>query len=153
MELGGKIYKENIVLNLEASTKKEVIGKLAGLLLKNGFVNNLEEFTADVNKREEQMTTGIGNEIAIPHGKSNAVLESTVVFAKLNRKIEWNSLDNEPVNIVFLLAIATKDKGDNHLRLLANIAGKLMDDDFVKSIKESTTKEEIESLLLGIKIN
>ena len=88
MELGKKIYKENIILNLEASTKKEVIKKLAGLLLKNGFITNMEEFTSDVNEREEQMTTGIGNEIAIPHGKSNAVLESTVVFAKLNQKVE-----------------------------------------------------------------
>ena len=150
MELEKKIYKENIVLDLEASTKKEVIKKLSKLLLKNGFINNLEEFISDVNERETHMTTGIGNELAIPHGKSNAVVESTVVFAKLNKKIEWNSLDDEPVNIVFLLAIATKDKGDNHLKILASISGRLMDDDFVEAIKKSTTKDEIEHLLLEI---
>lgn len=150
MELEKKIYKENIVLNLEASTKKEVIKKLSELLLNNGFIDNLEEFIADVNEREEHMTTGIGNELAIPHGKSNAVVESTVVFAKLSKKVEWHSLDGDPVNVVFLLAIATKDKGDNHLKILASISGKLMDDNFVEAIKKATTKEEIEKLLLGI---
>ncbi|MDW3030907.1 PTS sugar transporter subunit IIA, partial [Enterococcus faecium] len=81
------------------------------------------------------MTTGIGHNIAIPHGKSQAVIDSTVAVAKLKNEVDWGSLDNQPVNIVFLLAIKEADKGNEHLRVLAELSGKLMDDDFVKEIK------------------
>lgn len=145
-----KIYKENIVLNLEASNKNEVVENLAELLLENGFIDNLSEFIKDVKDREQHMTTGIGNGIAIPHGKSNSVLESTVVFAKTTENIEWESLDGKPVNIIFLLAIANKDKGDKHLRILADISGQLMNDDFVYAIKKADTEEEIEKLLSNL---
>lgn len=147
MKTEKKIYKENIVLKLKASTKSEVVETLAEILLKNGFIDNLAEFIKDVKDREQHMTTGIGNGIAIPHGKSNSVLESTVVFAKTTGNIEWESLDDKPVNIIFLLAIAKQDAGDEHLRILANISGKLMDDDFIYAIKKADTEEEIEELL------
>ncbi|AEB30998.1 PTS system mannose-specific EIIBCA component [Carnobacterium sp. 17-4] len=147
MTTNKKVYKENIVLNLNASTKIEVVEKLAERLFKNGFIDNLAEFIKDVKDREEHMTTGIGNGIAIPHGKSSSVLESTVIFAKTTEDIEWESLDDKPVNIIFLLAISKQDAGDKHLRILADISGKLMDDDFVYAIKKAGTEKEIEELL------
>ncbi|MDT2846278.1 PTS sugar transporter subunit IIA [Enterococcus thailandicus] len=138
-----KIDERNVVLDLEAGSKEEVVDQLATLLTTNGFVSEVNQFKKDVFEREEHMTTGIGHNIAIPHGKSQAVIDSTVAVAKLKNEVNWGSLDNQPVNIVFLLAIKEADKGNEHLRVLAELSGKLMDDDFVKEIKESKNKEEL----------
>lgn len=138
-----KVKKENILVDLEATTKQEVIHKMATKLYENGFVTSADAFEADVFDRESHMTTGIGNNLAIPHGKSEAVVESTVAFAKLKHSIEWHSLDQQPVAFVFLLAIKPEDKGDEHLRVLAQISEKLMDDTFVDNLKKASTQEEI----------
>lgn len=148
LNLENSIYKENIILNLKSITKEEVIQQLSKTLWDNGFIRDVNEFVGDVRERESQMTTGIGNGLAIPHGKSNSVLESTMIFAKTKNEIEWNSLDEKPVNIVFLLAIANKDGDNEHLKLLADISGKLMDDNFVEAIRKAKTSEEIKKLLL-----
>ncbi|CAI9395221.1 MULTISPECIES: PTS sugar transporter subunit IIA [unclassified Bacillus (in: firmicutes)] len=142
-----KIHKDNITLNLVANSKEEVIEKLANLLFNNNYVSNLEIFIKDVIDREQQMTTGIGNNLAIPHGKSGAVEESTVAVARLQQPVEWDSLDGAPVSIVFLLAIKDQDKGDTHLRLLADLSGKLMDDDFVESIKQADSVDALYDVL------
>lgn len=147
MELKEKIHKENIILDLDATTKFEAIKELSKLLFANGFITSIDEFDKDVEEREEHMTTGIGNNIAIPHGKSNSVIESTVAFAKTKEPIEWESLDAKPVNIIFLLAIANQDKTDEHLRVLATLSSKLMDNEFVKSIKKANTVDEVSAIL------
>ncbi|MBY7141744.1 fructose PTS transporter subunit IIA [Virgibacillus sp. NKC19-3] len=147
MKLDNRVHKKNIILNLQASTRDEVIKLLSERLLENGFIRDSDQFIGDVNERESQMSTGIGRGLAIPHGKSESVLESTVVFAKTNNHIEWGSLDKEPVNIIFLLAIAKQDENDEHLRLLADISGKLMEDDFVNAIRNADSVEEIKKLL------
>lgn len=147
MKLKNSIYQENIVLNLKAFTKEEVIEQLSEILWKNGFIQDVSEFVNDVTERESQMTTGIGNGLAIPHGKSNSVFKSAVIFAKTDKEIEWNSLDEKPVNIIFLLAITNQDGDNEHLKLLADISGKLMDDDFVELIRKASTSEEIKKLL------
>ncbi|MGY3766125.1 PTS sugar transporter subunit IIA [Vagococcus vulneris] len=138
-----KVNKENIILDLEASTKDEVIKKIAIQLNKNGYLSNLNTFIDDVHDREDHMTTGIGDGLAIPHGKSDAVLESTVAVARLKKPVDWDSLDDKPVEFIFLLAIKNKDQGDEHLRILADLSGKLMDDNFVERIKQSKTEEEL----------
>lgn len=147
MKLDDKVYEENIILNLQVSTRDEVIRLLSERLLENGFIRNVDQFIDDVNEREQQMSTGVGNGLAIPHGKSESVIESTVVFAKTQNEIEWDSLDNKPVNIVFLLAVSKQDENDEHLQLLADISGKLMDDDYVEDIRNATSIERIKALL------
>lgn len=147
MTIKQKIHKNNITVNLLANSKEEVIEKLANLLFNNNYVSNLEIFINDVNDREQQMTTGIGNNLAIPHGKSSAVEESTVAVARLHQPVEWDSLDGKPVSMVFLLAIKDQDKGEAHLRLLADLSGKLMDDDFVESIKQADSVDTLYDVL------
>ncbi|BDP85654.1 PTS sugar transporter subunit IIA [Enterococcus faecium] len=131
------------MIDLNASDKKSVVEKLSKLLETNGFVSDHKQFQKDVFDRENHMTTGIGKNIAIPHGKSLAVIESTVAVAKLKRSVEWGALDDQPVDLVFLLAIKDTDKGTNHLRILAELSGRLMDDEFVKRIKDSRNKKEL----------
>lgn len=138
-----KITKENIIINLVGSSKIEVIQAMSEQLYKNGKITDMKVFLDDVEDREMHMTTGIGNGLAIPHGKSNAVSESTVAVAKLETPVDWNSLDGSLVDFVFLLAIKNEERGDEHLRILAELSGKLMDDSFVEKIKKATTQEEL----------
>lgn len=148
MMIQNKIKKENILLDLEAATKQEVIEKMSEKLYENGFINEAETFQTAVFEREAHMTTGIGNNLAIPHGKSETVQESTVAFAKLKQPVEWGSLDQKPVKFVFLLAIKAADKGEEHLRVLAELSEKLMDDEFVAQLKEASTREAIVNALV-----
>ncbi|GEP19615.1 PTS sugar transporter subunit IIA [Pediococcus argentinicus] len=137
------ISEKNIVMDLHAETRDDAIHQLALILEKNGSISNSEDFYKDVLYRESLTTTGIGNNIAIPHGKSKSVINSTMLFAKNSKLLDWNSLDGSKVNVIFLMAVPIESKGDEHLKMLAKLSGKLMDDEFVKSIKEAKTTEDI----------
>lgn len=137
------LTENNIVIGLKAKTQTEAISQLAQVLEKNGNISDAEAFTKDVLKREGMTTTGIGNNIAIPHGKSSSVTHASLVFAKNDYPIEWNSLDGSKVNIIFLMAVSSGDAGNEHLRMLAKLSGRLMDDDFVAAIKEENDPKKI----------
>lgn len=126
---------ENVDLNLKAHTQKEAITEMVDLLVKNGYVKDANEFVGDVLEREKFTTTGIGKGIAIPHGKSSGVIQSTVIFGRVENGIEWNSLDGKPVHNIFLMAINASDSADVHLHQLASLAEKMMDDNFVKNFE------------------
>jgi PTS system fructose-specific IIA component len=139
----GFLTENNIVIGLNAKTQFEAISELSKVLEKNGNISNAEAFTKDVMARESMTTTGIGNNIAIPHGKSASVTNASLVFAKNNYPLEWNSLDGSKVNIIFLMAVSSGDHGNEHLRMLATLSGRLMDDDFVKAIKSENDPKKI----------
>ncbi len=134
-------------MNLHARTRDEAIKDLSFILQKNGSVSDSDDFYKDVLKRESMTTTGIGKNIAIPHGQSKSVISSTMLFARNDQKLEWNSLDGSKVDIIFLMAIPPDDQGDEHLRMLAKLSGKLMDDAFVDSIKKASSSEQILKIL------
>lgn len=146
-ELSDFISEKNIVMNLDAKSQDDAIKQLSNVLKENGNILDAEEFYQDVLKRESMTTTGIGNNIAIPHGKSSAVTDTTMLFAKNKTPLEWNSLDGSKVNIIFLMAVSPNAIGNDHLRMLAKLSGRLMDDDFVKAIKESKTTEEVLNII------
>lgn len=141
------LSEKNIVMNLGANTKEEAISKLTKILKANGYIDEASEFEKDVLDRESMTTTGIGNELAIPHGKSDHVIETTMMFAKNDKGIEWNSLDGSKVKDIFLMAVSKADQGDEHLRMLAQLSGKLMDDEFVDAIKNAKTSDEVLKIL------
>lgn len=142
-KLSGFISANNVVLDLDAKDREDAIRQLAEILQKNGNVSNAAAFCQDVLEREAMTTTGIGNNIAIPHGKSAAVTETTMMFAKTTTPLEWQSLDGSKVNIIFLMAVAPQAKENAHLKMLANLSGRLMDDDFVAAIKQAQTVEAV----------
>lgn len=145
------ISEKNIVIGLHASSKEDAINKLAQIMEKNKIVKNANKFSRDVLDRESQTTTGIGNNIAIPHGKSSTVNFTSLIFAKTIEPLEWNSLDGSKVSIIFLMAASEKDTGKEHLKTLATIAGKLMDDDFVKEIKAENNPNKLVSIFDQLK--
>ncbi len=143
-----EVFNPNrVLLNLEASSRDEVIKILADLLYSEKVITNTEDYVESVLEREVHSTTGVGNGIAIPHGKSTTVKEPAIAFAKLSHPVEWASLDDQPVNIVVMLAIPDSEKGTTHLSLLSEIAVKLMEDDLVESLENATNVNEVVKLL------
>lgn len=137
------LSERNVVIGLDADSKEDAIEKLANVMAQNGIVTDAAAFKTDVLYRESLTTTGIGNGIAIPHGKSAAVTAASFVFAKTTKPLEWESLDGGKVSIIFLMAVREKDDGKEHLKMLADISGKLMDDDFVASIKAENDPQRL----------
>ena len=146
-KIGEFISEKNIVLNLGALNQSDAIQKLATVLKKNGYIDDVLAFQNDVLEREKASTTGIGNELAIPHGKSTHVIQTTMMFARNEEGIEWNSLDGSKVKNIFLMAVSPEDKGNEHLKMLATLSGELMDDGFVEAIKKANSKENILKIL------
>lgn len=129
-----------IDLNLNCVNKEDVIISMANLLDKSGRLKDKEEYIKVVMEREELSSTGIGFGIGIPHGKSSAVRVPSLAFGRISKGIEWQSLDGEPVSIVFLIAVP-EESPNEHLKILASLSRRLMDEEFVKKLKETDDKE------------
>ncbi|MDN6164056.1 MAG: fructose PTS transporter subunit IIA [Tetragenococcus halophilus] len=137
------ISTDNIIVGMNAVSREDAIKQLSNILQKNGVVNDAVAFNQDVLAREKQSTTGIGINIAIPHGKSASVNIPSFIFAKNNSFLDWDSLDGSQVDIIFLMAIQEKDERNEHLEMLANISSRLMDDQFVESIKKENDPQRL----------
>lgn len=145
------LNKNLIKLNLNSSTRDEAIIELAKLIESEGRLLNYDEYVEEVFNREKQSTTGIGLGIAIPHGKSPAVKTPTVAFGRYKKGIEWDSLDEEPVKIIFLLAVPSDgDSCNEHLRILAAISRKLLHEDFNNTLNSIENEEELVDLINSV---
>lgn len=143
-----RILKEqNIFLDVEAKSKDELIKILAEKLDIMGKLFDKNIFIEDIYKREAEGITGIENGLALPHGKSSGVKETTILVAKLKNPIEWETLDDSLVDLVVLFAVKLEDKNDVHLKLLSRIAGNLSEEENILKIKKLTNKEEIIKIL------
>ena len=120
--------KNRTEFNLKAKTKSEVLDELIEILYKDGKVTNKEELKNAVLKREEEFSTGIGMGIAIPHGKCSAVKEATITFGLSKEGIDYQSMDDKPAKLFFLIAVP-EESSDVHLRALSEISRKLMHTD------------------------
>lgn len=117
--------KERVNFDLKATTKNEVIDELIDILAADGKIIDKEVFKNAVLKREEEFSTGIGMGIAIPHGKSSAVKEASIAFGKSSKGVDYQSMDDEPAHLFFLIAVP-EESNDLHLRALGEISRKLM---------------------------
>ena len=143
MNVSEVLKKERIALDLEAKSKEEALTALTELLYKSGVLADRDGFMKDVLGREEVSTTGIGNGIAIPHGKSANVSETSVAVAKLKNEVEWGSVDDKPVKFIVLLAVNEKDRTGVHVKLLSQMARKLASEETCKRLLEAKSEEEI----------
>ncbi|WP_294097078.1 PTS sugar transporter subunit IIA [uncultured Cetobacterium sp.] len=143
-----KILKEeNIHLNIESKNKEDIINILANSLERTGDLINKSIFINDIYERETQGLTGLENGLAIPHGKSFGVKNTSLAVARLNNPIEWETLDGEPVDLIVLFAVTLEDKNDVHIKILSKVAGNLAEDENVKNLKKVQTKDEIINIL------
>lgn len=136
--------KRVIDLEMDAVDKDGVIRHLAALLKNARYVEDLEGYIKDVYLRESEGITGIGGHVAIPHGKSDYVGKVGIAVGKTKRLIEWESYDGEPSQMFFLFAVPSNSEGaKNHLRLIAELAGKLGNDVTMKKLQSASTYEEL----------
>ena len=147
IQLDEIVHPELLVVDSEATNKAEILNELGTLLHEKGYIKNVRAFLDDVYLREEEGETGIGQGIAIPHGKSPAVSTTTVAIATLKEGIEWETLDEQEVKVVILFAVKDSDANTTHILLLQQIAILLANDQFIKQIKEVQTKEELFDLI------
>jgi len=120
MKIEGLLAEKYIVLNLDLALKGQVIEKMVSIVADHAGVSNIGKLREDVLRREQEMSTGIGKSIALPHAKTDGVTEPVMAFATLRNEMNIDSIDNEPVRIVFLLA-TPEDMLAEHLKLLGRI--------------------------------
>ncbi len=120
MKIEGLLSEKYIALNLELDTKEQVIDAMLSIAASHPGVNNQDKLRRDVLKREKEMSTGIGRRIALPHAKTDAVAHPVLALATLKNRINFDSIDNDPVQIVFLLATPEEMLAE-HLKLLGRI--------------------------------
>ena len=131
----------SIELNGSATNKEDVLKKMVSLMVKSGKINDEQKYLNGVFKREEESTTGVGEGIAIPHCKSDAVDRPGLAAMIVPDGVEFDSLDGQPVNVIFL--IAAPDTKDNvHLDVLSKLSMLLMDEEFINSLKAAKNVDE-----------
>ena len=141
MKITDLLSTDAIKLNGIANSKQDAINKLVDLMAKNGNLTDKEKYKEVVLKREEEGSTGIGEGIAIPHGKTDAVSKPGLSAMVINDGVEFDSLDGQPAKLLFLIA-APNTKDNVHLDVLSRLSTLLMDTEFRKSLMEAKTPEE-----------
>ena len=148
--LSGHLTGRTVREQLTADSKDAAIRELAGAVSASGRVADEEALVRAVLAREEQGTTGLGEEIAIPHAKTDAVTAPVVGFARSADGIEWGAPDGTKARLVFLIAVPEAAAGDEHLRILALLSRKLMDAGFRDRLLDAPGTEEILRVLAEI---
>ncbi|MCJ0595490.1 PTS sugar transporter subunit IIA [Enterococcus cecorum] len=143
MDLKNVINRENVLVDIEGATKEEVLKALCNQLFNTGYINDVDDFYADVLAREEEGLTGLGKGIAIPHGKSESVINTTIAIGKTKQPIEWGSLDDKPVEVILLFAVKNSDATTTHIKLLQKVAIMLADDEFLVALQKAENEDEL----------
>ncbi|MFK4268396.1 fructose-specific PTS transporter subunit EIIC [Streptomyces milbemycinicus] len=141
--LSGYLTEQTVRERLAADGKEAAIREMAELLATSGKVADVAELVRAALAREEQGTTGLGEEIAIPHAKTDAVTEPVVGFARSPEGIEWGALDDTKAKLVFMIAVPEAAAGDEHLRILALLSRKLMSAEFRERLLEAADEAAI----------
>lgn len=131
-----------MLLDLQATTKEAAIDEMINSLVDNGVVTDFDVFKSGIMAREAQTSTGLGDGIAMPHSKNAAVKEATVLFAKSNKGVDYESFDGQPTNLFFMIAVP-EGANDIHLAALAELSKYLMQDDFADRLRQVTSADEV----------
>lgn len=144
MEVTDVLNPNTILTHLKATSKDEVFQALSECFVKEGFIEDKDAFIKDVYEREAIGVTGIGNYIAIPHGRSETVKRPGVAIAILENEVEWESLDDTPAKVVILFAVGADNEGaTEHLKLLAMFSKRLGDDAVVQNLFHANSVEDV----------
>ncbi|MCG9599003.1 fructose-specific PTS transporter subunit EIIC [Vibrio sp. Isolate25] len=152
MDITNLIKPETICLDLKAETKEEVLKELVGMLDAAGKLESKERFLSDVWRREEIGNTGFDEGIAIPHAKSDAVVQPSVAVGISRKGIDYGADDGELSDVFFMLASPNNDE-HHHIEVLAQISTKIIEDGFVEQLKAVDTASEALELLTGTQNN
>jgi len=148
MKINEVLELKNVIPELNGSSKQEVIDELINLFKGDERVTDLQSIRNSVYEREEIMSTGVGHGFGIPHCKTRGVTEILAAFGKTKIPIDFNALDGEPVNMIFLL-IGKDNLVAPHIKLLSRISLLMNKEEFRKSINDAITAEEIYDLFIS----
>lgn len=142
------VLDERIIdLHVKANNKDEALSVLSMRLKDAGYIDDVDSFKKDIYLRESEGLTGIGNYVAIPHGKSDSVTNVGIAIGKLDQEIEWETLDGQGVKLIFLFAVSNDHEyARNHMLLLAEIARKLGNDEAIEELLNAQSVEEIKAI-------
>ncbi|MBI3851041.1 MAG: PTS sugar transporter subunit IIA [Verrucomicrobia bacterium] len=142
MDLGDILSKEQVITDLRATNRWEAIDELINLLVATGKIQpeHLEAISAVVKKRESSMSTGIGFGIGIPHASTDLIYEVVGAFGRSKKGVNFDALDNQPVNLVMLFLVP-QGQFQKHLHTLANIAKLLHKKEFRQALEEAPDAE------------
>lgn len=141
MRITDLLDKNSISLNAAPADKKETLDLAVELMAKSGKLSDVEKYREQVYAREEESTTGIGEGIAIPHGKCDAVKAPGLAAMVIKNGVEYESLDGEPVTLLFLIA-APNTKDNVHLDVLSKLSVMLIDENFTTSLRNAKSVDE-----------
>lgn len=141
MRITDLLDKRSISLDAAPADKKATLDMAVELMAKSGKLMDVEQYRAQVYAREEESTTGIGEGIAIPHGKCDAVKTPGLAAMVIKNGVDYDSLDGEPVTLLFLIA-APNTKDNVHLDVLSKLSVMLMDENFITSLRNAKSVEE-----------
>ena len=142
MKIQDLLRKDVMLLDLQATEKKAVIEEMIQSLVDDGYVTDFETFKEGILAREALTSTGLGDGIAMPHSKNTAVKEATVLFAKSNKGVDYESLDGQPTDLFFMIA-APEGANDTHLAALAELSQYLMKDGFADKLRQVTSPDQV----------
>lgn len=142
MKIQDVLNKQVMLLDLQATGKEAVIDEMVASLVANGVVSDSAAFKAGIMAREAQTTTGLGDGIAMPHAKNTAVKAATVLFAKSNKGVDYDSLDGQPTDLFFMIA-APEGANDTHLAALAELSKYLMRPGFADQLRRAQSADEV----------
>ena len=142
MKIQDLLRKDVMLLDLQATEKTAVIEEMIKSLVDHGYVTDFEAFKEGILAREALTSTGLGDGIAMPHSKNSAVKEATVLFAKSNKGVDYESLDGQPTDLFFMIA-APEGANDTHLAALAELSQYLMKDGFADKLRQVTSPDQV----------
>ena len=145
MKIQDLLRKDVMLLDLQATEKTAVIEEMIKSLVDHGYVTDFETFKEGILAREALTSTGLGEGIAMPHSKNSAVKEATVLFAKSNKGVDYESLDGQPTDLFFMIA-APEGANDTHLAALAELSQYLMKDGFADKLRKVSSPDEVIAL-------
>ena len=140
MRIVDLLKKDSILLNASPKTKSEAIDMLVDLQVKGGCIADREAYKKGILAREDKGSTAVGEGIAIPHAKSEAVKAPSLAAMTVPAGVDYEALDDEPSNLLFM--IAAPNDGDVHLEVLSRLMTILMDEDFREKLLNAKDKEE-----------
>ena len=141
MKITELLDRRSILLNGAPASKKDALAQMIALMVKSGKIRDEEAYRQEVYRREKEGTTGIGEGIAIPHGKCDAVIKPGLAAMVIPNGVDFDSLDGQPVHLIFLIA-APNTKDNIHLDVLSKLSMLLMDEKFAENLKNAKTVDE-----------
>ncbi|MFR3030631.1 MAG: PTS sugar transporter subunit IIA, partial [Blautia sp.] len=141
MRITDLLDRRSICLDGKPTSKDEALDQVVALMANSGKISDQEAYRRQVYLREEESTTGIGEGIAIPHGKCDAVAKPGLAAMVVKDGVDFDSLDGEPVHLIFLIA-APNTKDNIHLDVLSKLSVLLMDEKFVEDLRKAKTVDE-----------